>query len=110
MADVKAPRPRYRSIVADSARSDEFVFRPGDMVIRTPPKTGTTWMQMLCARFIFDGPAFPEPLDQLSPWLDMSIRPLAELTAALAAQPHRRFIKTHTPLDGLPLHDDVTYL
>ena len=40
----------------------------------------------------------------------MCTRPLAEVTAALAAQTHRRFIKTHTPLDGLPLHPDVTYL
>ncbi len=32
------------------------------------------------------------------------------MTAALAAQTHRRFIKTHAPLDGLPLHADVTYL
>ena len=46
----------------------------------------------------------------MSPWLDMCTRPLAEVTAALAAQTHRRFIKTHTPLDGLPLHADVTYL
>ena len=46
----------------------------------------------------------------MSPWLDKCIRPLAEVTAALAAQTHRRFIKTHTPLDGLPLHADVTYL
>jgi hypothetical protein len=65
---------------------------------------------MLCALLIFDGPAFPAPLDQVSPWLDMCIRPIAEVTAALAAQTHRRFIKTHTPLDGLPLHADVTYL
>jgi hypothetical protein len=40
----------------------------------------------------------------------MCNRPLAEVTAALAAQTHRRVIKTHTPLDGLPLHPDVTYL
>jgi hypothetical protein len=40
----------------------------------------------------------------------MSNRPLAEVTAALASQTHRRFVKTHTPLDGLPLHPDVTYL
>jgi hypothetical protein len=53
---------------------------------------------------------FPAPLEDASPWLDMSNRPLAEVTAALAAQTHRRFIKTHTPLDGLPLHPDVTYL
>ncbi len=65
---------------------------------------------MLCALLIFDGPAFPAPLGDISPWLDMCIRPLAEVTAALAAQTHRRFIKTHTPLDGLPLHADVTYL
>ncbi len=110
MADPQLPRTRYRTIVADSARWDGFAFRPGDIVISTPPKSGTTWTQMLCALLIFDGPAFPAPLDQVSPWLDMSNRPLAEVTAALAAQTHRRFIKTHTPLDGLPLHPDVTYL
>jgi aryl sulfotransferase len=110
MADAQAPRTRYRSILADSARWDGFVFRPDDIIISTPPKCGTTWTQMLCALLIFDGPAFPAPLDEVSPWLDLCTRPLAEVTAALAAQTHRRFIKTHTPLDGLPLHADVTYL
>jgi aryl sulfotransferase len=110
MADAQAPRTRYRSIIADSRRWDGFAFRPGDIVISTPPKCGTTWTQMLCALLIFDGPDFPAPLDQMSPWLDMNIRPLAEVTADLAAQAHRRFIKTHTPLDGLQLHPDVTYL
>jgi hypothetical protein len=110
MADSNAPRTRYRSIVADSGRWDGFAFRPGDVVISTPPKCGTTWTQMLCALLIFDGPIFPAPLGDLSPWLDMCNRPLAEVTAELAAQTHRRFIKTHTPLDGLPLHADVTYL
>ncbi len=55
-------------------------------------------------------PTFPAPLGDISPWLDNCTRPLAEVTAAFAAQTHRRFIKTHTPLDGLPLHPDVTYL
>src|SRR5215217_1032091 len=110
MADPQPPRTRYRSIVADSGRWDGFAFRPGDVVISTPPKSGTTWTQMLCALLIFDGPTFPAPLGDISPWLDMNIRPLTEVTAALAAQTHRRFIKTHTPLDGLPLHPDVVYL
>ena len=110
MADAQPPRTRYRSITADSARWDGFVFRPGDVVISTPPKSGTTWTQMLCALLIFDVPAFPAPLDQVSPWLDLCTLPLAEVTAVLAAQTHRRFIKTHTALDGLPLHPDVTYL
>ena len=30
--------------------------------------------------------------------------------AALDAQRHRRFIKSHTPFDGLPRHDGVTYI
>ena len=110
MADSKTPRTRYRSIFADSSRWDGFAFRPGDVVISTPPKCGTTWTQMLCALLIFDGPEFPARLEEVSPWLDNCIRPLAAVTADLAAQTHRRVIKTHTPLDGLPLHPDVTYL
>jgi hypothetical protein len=110
MADSHAPRTRYRSIIADSSRWDGFAFRAGDVVISTPPKCGTTWTQMLCALLIFDGPAFPAALGEVSPWLDNCIRPLTEVTALYAAQTHRRFIKTHTPLDGLPLHPDVTYL
>jgi aryl sulfotransferase len=110
MTDAPASRTRYRSIIADSGRWDGFAFRPGDVVISTPPKSGTTWTQMLCALVIFDGPAFPAPLDEVSPWLDMCNRPLAEVTATLAAQTHRRVIKTHTPLDGLPRHADATYL
>ena len=100
----------YRSWTTDSSRWRRFAFRPGDVVISTPPKSGTTWTQMLCGLLIFDGDRFPAALDQLSPWVDMRTRPIDELTAALDRQPHRRFMKTHTPLDGVPLHDDVTYL
>ena len=92
---------QYRSLMMDNARWEGFAFRPGDIVISTPPKCGTTWTQMLCALLIFDGPAFPAPLSEVSPWLDLSIRPLAEVRAISPPQPHRRFIKTHTPLDGL---------
>ena len=103
-------RVRYRSLIADSARWDGFPFRAGDIVISTPPKCGTTWTQMLCALLIFDGPVFPAPLDDVSPWLDMCNQSIDALRAALAAQTHRRFIKTHTPLDGIPLRDEVTYV
>ena len=36
--------------------------------------------------------------------------PLDVVYARLAEQPHRRFIKTHTPLDGIPLDPQVTYI
>jgi hypothetical protein len=101
---------RYRALISDNARWEGFVFRPSDIVISTPPKCGTTWTQMLCALLIFDGPEFPAPIGQLSPWLDQSLRPLDDVRAVYEAQRHRRFIKTHTPLDGLPLVDGVSYV
>ncbi|MGH3934236.1 MAG: sulfotransferase domain-containing protein [Pseudonocardiaceae bacterium] len=101
---------RYRSIVADSARWEGFPFRDGDIVISTPLKCGTTWTQMICALLIFQTPNFDRPLTKISPWLDMLTADRGEVVAALAAQSHRRFIKTHTPLDGLPLDDRVIYI
>jgi aryl sulfotransferase len=94
----------------DSARWEDFDFRPDDIVISTPPKSGTTWMQMICALLVFQTPRFDKSLDLISPWLDMLTRDLDSVTADLAAQDHRRFIKTHTPLDGLPWDDRVTYV
>ena len=65
---------------------------------------------MLCALLIFGGPEFPGPLGEISPWLDQTVRNLDEVRALYRDQTHRRFIKTHTPLDGIPIRDDVTYL
>ena len=67
-------------------------------------------MQMICALLIFQRPDLPSALTELSPWLDWLTIPRSELFARLAAQEHRRFIKTHTPLDGIPLDPQVTYL
>jgi len=107
---VSEARPRYRSFVQDSARWDGFAFRPGDIVISTPPKAGTTWTQMICALLIFQTPVPGPALSEISPWLDMLTRRREDVLALLDAQGHRRFIKTHTPLDGLPDDERVTYV
>jgi Sulfotransferase domain len=101
---------RYRSLIQDSARWNGFELRSSDIVISAPAKCGTTWTQMLCALLVFGGPDFPMPLNQISPWLDQTTRSIDEVRALYGAQDHRRFIKTHTPLDGIPLHDGVTYV
>jgi aryl sulfotransferase len=42
--------------------------------------------------------------------LDWTGTPRHELFSRLAAQDHRRFIKTHTPLDGIPIDRRATYI
>jgi aryl sulfotransferase len=79
-------------------------------VLSTRSRSGTTWAQMICGLLIFQPAPLPAPLGQLSPWLDDRIAPRDEVHALLAAQRHRRFIKTHTPLDGLPLDPRVTFI
>jgi hypothetical protein len=101
---------RYRSADEDSARWLGFPFRQGDIVISTRSKSGTTWMQMICALLVFRNPRLPAPLSELSPWLDWLITPHDEVLARLSAQEHRRFIKTHTPLDGIPIDTRATYI
>lgn len=101
---------RYAARDADNARWEGFAFRPGDIVISAPSKSGTTWTQLLCALVVFDGPNLPAPLSDVSPWLDMKTAPIDDVRADLERQTHRRFIKTHTPVDGLPSDDRVTYL
>jgi len=106
-----AAGPRsYASAEEDNARWAAFPFRPGDIVISTRSKHGTTWMQMICALLVFQTPDLPAPLGEMSPWLDRLTEPQDELFARLAAQTHRRFLKTHTPLDGLPIAPEATYI
>ena len=101
---------RYAGTMYDSNRWDGFELRPGDIIIATPPKCGTTWTQMICALLILQEPELPLPLNRLSPWIDMETRARTEVFADLQAQRHRRFIKTHTPLDGIPNDPTVTYI
>ncbi len=103
-------RVRYRTFMFDNTRWDDFEFRADDIVISSSPKCGTTWTQMLCALLIFQDSHFARPLTEISPWLDQQTGKLDTVLATLEAQQHRRFIKTHTPLDGLPIDDRVTYL
>ncbi len=104
------PRAHYRTLIADSDRWNDFEFRTDDIVISTPAKCGTTWTQMICAMLVLQTPRLQQPLDTYSPWLDMLTRSQRDVFTHLDSQTHRRFIKTHTPLDGLPRSAGVTYI
>lgn len=107
---MREPTKRYQNAIMDSARWQGFPFRQGDIVISTPAKCGTTWTQTICALLIFQTPELPGRLDDITIWPDMKTRSQADVFAFYEAQQHRRIIKTHTPFDGLPIHDEVTYI
>jgi aryl sulfotransferase len=101
---------RYRGFMADSTRWERFVFRPDDVVISTPAKSGTTWMQTIVGMLLLGRIDLGAPISTISPWLDMLMYSDDEVFGLLGRQTHRRFIKTHTPLDGVPRHGSVTYI
>lgn len=65
---------------------------------------------MICALLIVQRTTFDRSLDLVSPWLDMQTRDIGAVIADLEAQQRRRFIKTHTPLDGVCCEAAVTYV
>lgn len=101
---------RYRSFIFDTERWGAYRHRPGDIIITTPPKCGTTWMQNLVGMVVLGTTDFDRPMRVLSPWLDQVVHDLDETVAALDAMAHRRWIKAHAPADALPWHDDITYV
>jgi hypothetical protein len=110
LGEAGSPLYHYTSPDEDSARWWDFDFRDGDIVISTRSKSGTTWAQMICLLLVFQTPELPDRLGALSPWLDHLVSPKEDVFARLAAQEHRRVIKTHTPLDGVPYDERATYI
>lgn len=92
----------------DSTRWNNFNFRPDDIIIGTYAKSGTTWMQQIISQLIFDGKEGIE-FHKLSPWIDFRIMP-PEVYAGLEQQKHRRFMKTHLPVDALVFSPKAKYL
>ncbi len=93
----------------DSTRWNEFRYRPGDIVIATWAKSGTTWMQQIVAELVFNA-ADDIRVAELSPWIELRWYPKELMVAALEAQRHRRFVKTHLPVDALPFSPDARYI
>ena len=94
----------YQNWAMDSLRWNFFTPRADDIVVATSAKAGTTWVQEIIRNLIFSGKNLTVAIDEISPWLDIRNYPLELFLTRLEQQTHRRFIKTHLPLDGLPFH------
>ena len=93
----------------DSTMLNGFAFRDDDIVIATYAKSGTTWTQQIVSQLIFNGQEGLE-VAEMSPWLDLRVPPREVKLPAVEAQAHRRFIKTHLPVDALVFCPMAKYL
>lgn len=93
----------------DSTIWDDFVFRADDIVIGSYAKSGTTWTQQIVGQLVFNGDPTVNVAD-VSPWLDLRVPPKAIKLPLVEAQTHRRFIKTHLPVDAIVFSPQAKYL
>jgi aryl sulfotransferase len=93
----------------DSTIWNDLEFRDDDIVIATYAKSGTTWMQQIVAQLMFDGD--PDiAVAEMSPWVDLRVPPKEVKLPLLEAQTHRRFMKTHLPVDATRFCPKAKYL
>ena len=93
----------------DSSIWNDFKFRDDDIIISTYAKSGTTWMQQIIAQLLFNGEAGLE-VSEMSPWMDLRVPPKEIKLAEVELQKHRRFVKTHLPVDALVFSEKAKYI
>jgi aryl sulfotransferase len=93
----------------DSTIWNEFKFRNDDIIIGSYSKSGTTWVQQIVAQLLWKG---IEDINvaEISPWLDCRFPSKEERLAIVEAQTHRRFFKTHLPVDTLVFSPEARYI
>ncbi len=93
----------------DSTVWNDIEFRDDDIIIATYAKSGTSWMQQIVSQLIFQGQE-GLPVAEMSPWVDLRVPPKEVKLPALAGQTHRRFMKTHLPVDALVFSEQAKYI
>lgn len=93
----------------DSTVWNDFLFRDDDIIVATYAKSGTTWVQQIISQLLFNGVEGLE-VAEMSPWLDLRVPPKEVKLPAVEAQTHRRFLKTHLPVDALVFSPKANYV
>jgi aryl sulfotransferase len=93
----------------DSTIWNDFRFREDDVIVATYAKSGTTWTQQIVGQILL-GPDPELQVAEFSPWLDLRVPPKEVKLAQIEAQRHRRFVKTHLPVDALVFSPNARYI
>jgi aryl sulfotransferase len=110
-AEVVWPRKtrEFQNHHFDSTIWNDLEFRDDDIIVATYAKSGTTWTQQIIGQLVFGGD--PDvPIAEMSPWVDLRVPPKEVKLPMLAAQTHRRIMKTHLPVDALVFSPKAKYV
>ena len=96
------------SPLLDSTQWNGFEFRDGDVVVNTYGKSGTTWTQAILVQLLHGAPEAPR-VNNICRWIDCGFGQEGRLEA-IAAQKHRRILKSHLPLDAMGISPMAKYI
>jgi len=103
------PEYVYQNFILDSTRWDQIELRDSDIVVVTPYKSGTTWVQYILCHLL-NTPRKHFNLNEISPWVENRIKPIEKLNEQLNNIPGRRVLKTHLPADGIRIEKNMKYV
>lgn len=107
--EVTPPREVLDTRMFDTSRWDHVRLRPGDIIIGTWAKSGTTLTQQLIQELLSGADELA--MAGASPWVDCRfLMPLEVMEPLLEAQIGRRFMKTHAPFEAVPWSPEVKYV
>ena len=113
MADIGPAWPRktreFQNHHFDSTVWNDLAIRDDDVIVATYAKSGTTWTQQIVGQLVFAGDPDVR-MAELSPWVDLRVPPKEIKLPMLAAQAHRRIMKTHLPVDALVFSPKAKYV
>ncbi len=111
MEEIKWPQKsrEFQNHHFDSTFLNEFKFRDDDIIVSTYAKSGTTWLQQILSQLIFNGREDME-VAEISPWIDLRVPPKEVKLPQVESQAHRRFLKTHLPVDALVFSPKAKYI
>ena len=106
----EGPERIYTGTITESQKWADYAPRAGDVIVSTPPKSGTTWTQGILALLISGDPEVEANPSINAPWFDTNFSDTPEVLKTLEAQTGQRHVKTHTPLDGVPIWNSAHYI
>jgi len=81
-----------------------FTARPTDVLITTPPKAGTTWMQQILHQLRTGGDSTFTSIDSVVPWLEIQreVKTWQAILQHFESLPEPRVFKTHCTAEQTP--------